>query len=98
MPLFFIVAGMLYDKAKWKEHGFLELMKKRSKSYLLPYFALSGINLILNAINELSKYTEINDWLDSQIYHTGWIIYGSYVASQNPRSTPLWFLPCLFIS
>ncbi len=98
MPLFFIVSGMLYDKEKWEKCGFVELMKKRAKSYLLPYFALSGINLFLNAINELSKYPEVNDWLDSQIYHTGWIIYGSSVTGQNPNSTPLWFLPCLFIS
>lgn len=98
MPLFFIIAGMLYDKSKWEKLGFFSLIKKRAVSYLFPYFILSGINLILNAIDEYAKLGSFDDWLSSQIYHIGWIIYSPGLAKLTPNCTPLWFLPCLFIT
>lgn len=37
MPLFFIVAGYLFNEKKWASLGEKELLKSRAKTYLLPY-------------------------------------------------------------
>lgn len=39
MALFFIIAGILYNKDKWEKFGFWELVKRRAKSvhYTLFY-------------------------------------------------------------
>lgn len=38
MPLFFIIAGYLYDAEKWKSRGIKSLIHKRFNNYILPYF------------------------------------------------------------
>jgi len=98
MPFFLVIAGMLYDKEKWEKRGFEALVKKRWSSYIKPYFILSGINLVLNGINEIIKYTEFEEWLKSQVLHTGWIVFANGNGSESPHCTPLWFLPCLFLA
>lgn len=98
MPLFFVIAGMLYDQDAWRNRGFAALAKKRWQGYIVPYFVLSGINLVLNGIHEIAKYKEFEDWLKSQVLHTGWIVFANGGGAETPHCTPLWFLPCLFLS
>ena len=98
MPFFFVLAGMLYDQAVWEKRGFAALARKRWRSYIAPYFVLSGINLVLNGIHEIVKYKEFEEWLKSQVLHTGWIVFANGNGSETPHCTPLWFLPCLFLS
>ncbi len=98
MPLFFIIAGMFYNKEKWEKLGGIELVRNRAKSYLVPYFSMAGINLVLNAIDEMAIYDVFGEWLDAQVYHVGWIAYATGLSKLSPNCSPLWFLPCLFLS
>ena len=98
MPLFFVIAGMLYDAKRWENLGFVALCKRRWNSYVVPYFILSGINLVLNGINEIPTYPKFEKWLNAQVMHTGWIVFANGNGKETPYCTPLWFLPCLFLA
>ena len=98
MPLFFILAGMFYHKEKWEKLGVEELIRSRAKSYLIPYFTMASINLVLNAIDEIAVCDNFSNWVDTQVYHVGWIVYATGLSKLSPNCSPLWFLPCLFLS
>lgn len=95
MPLFFFLSGYLFH---WKQYKDLtDFIKAKFKQYMIPYFALGLVNLVLNAGRE-SLSISGKQLLVSTIKHFLWLIY-SYSTSQTmPNCTPLWFLPCLFLS
>lgn len=97
MPFFFILSGMLYDRVKWQQLGVKELVKRRWKAYVIPYFILAFINLLINIPVEYIENIRNRDLLISTLKHAGWIIYSLGNASKMPNCTPLWFLLCLFL-
>lgn len=93
MPLFFILSGMtikVSDDIPWKQ-----IIIKYAKAYLIPYFILSGMNLILQSIWLLlvGNFTYTQIWT----YIAG-IIYCYADMEWMPNCSPLWFLPCIFLS
>lgn len=98
MPLFFVLSGFLYNDCKWRQRGWHSFIKSRFNSYIIPYILWGIVNLIVNALYELSHTPNILGWLFSQGKHLFWLIYSFGGVSNLPNCTPLWFLPCLFIS
>lgn len=74
------------------------MLKARWKSYMIPYFSLSFANLIINIPIEIIKNIQGKELLISTIKHVFWIFYSYGDAQKLPNCTPLWFLPCLFLS
>ena len=98
MPFFFILSGYLYNHDKYNQLGIKQLIKKKWKAYVIPYFVLSFINLIINIPVELVKGLRGGVLLTSTVHHIFWIFYSWGSASRTPNCTPLWFLLCLFIT
>ncbi len=99
MPSFFILSGILYNADKWNEIGIKELIVKKWKAYVIPYFVLSFINLIINLpVEYIEKGLHGKALLMSTLKHVFWIVYSFGSAEKTPNCTPLWFLLCLFIS
>lgn len=55
MPLFFILAGYMFDDKKWFKKGLPALLKSRAKAYLIPYVVLFFINLTIWIFLKLLK-------------------------------------------
>ena len=99
MPLFFMISGYLFNEEKWFTEGFRSFTKNRWASYINIYFIWAIVNLLLNFPIELyDNNWSISDTVYSAFEHIWWILisYGGY--KEYPNCTPLWFLPCLFIS
>ena len=97
MPLFFILAGMVYNKEKNNKLGFLKYTVKKAKQYLIPYFAFSFVNLLIQIAWRLliSKEGVSVDYLLLKL--RGIIL--CYADMKNmPNCSPIWFLMCLFFS
>lgn len=98
MPLFFIIAGYLYEETKWNNKGLKELVRKRFRSYIIPYFVFGCCNLILNFGVEVLLYkNSFKGGIVLLIEHTFWLLYSYGLADKMPNCTPLWFLPCIFL-
>ena len=97
MPLFFIISGYLYDAEKNKKMNFRSFVLKKAKQYLLPYFALAGVNFLIQILWRLF-YT--HETLDTDYFFTKLrgIIFCYSDEINLPNCTPIWFLVCLFIS
>ena len=50
MPAFFVIHGMLFKKEKWNEKSFLEFIKVRSYSLLIPYLFFECLGIICRFI------------------------------------------------
>lgn len=99
MPLFFIISGYLFNDEKWISNGLKSFFINRWKSYIKLYFLWAAVNLLLNIpIEFYVKGFSLNDIIDSTLNHIKWILvsYGGY--QDYPNCTPLWYLPCLFVS
>lgn len=99
MPLFFILAGFMFNTEKWFKRGLGLLMRNRAKSYLIPYVVLFTINLIIYTTLETIQTigTSINRGGYPAIPR--YILAGLYSHDTSmPNCAPLWFLTCLFIS
>ena len=95
MPLFFLLSGYLFHTDD--EKSISDIFKAKFKRYLVPYFALSFVNLIINAGWESLKM-DGQELLNSTIRHLYWVMHSGSRSSTTPNCTPLWFLPCLFLS
>lgn len=98
MPLFFIISGYLYDSEKWKNLGFMTLINKRFKAYIIPYFVLCFINLFINIPYEFIKNIRGKELLVSTLRHIWYIFYSTSSAKTSPNCSPLWFLTCIFLA
>lgn len=75
MPFFFILSGMLIDENKYKHYNALEFIKHKFKAYMIPYFLLSGVNLLINLPVEFFNGIQGSNLVRSVISHIGWIFY-----------------------
>ena len=95
MPLFFILAGFMFNSSKWKKRGLGSLIKNRAKAYLIPYTKYFLINLIVFSFLELIRYKSKYSYKNI-FYYIGAGIYSHDISM--PNCAPLWFLTCLFVS
>ena len=83
MPMFFIISGYFY-----KEQRFSSLIKKRAKSFLVPYVAFGIIHLIIYFIRIGS--------IDSHVLYL--LLWENTAENGIPIAGALWFLTAMFFS
>ena len=98
MPFFFILSGLLYNRSKWEEKGFKELVVSKFKAYLIPYFVLCGINIGLELIYDLVSGYSFDEFTQEGARSIFWALYSYSTKARMGTSVPLWFLPCIFLS
>ena len=95
MPMFFIVAGYLFNNKKYGDMKITKYIKIKAKSYLFPYFIYSFINLVLQIFWNLffyKKFIGVKQILD----YVFAILYCYAGESRMPNCSSVWFLMCLF--
>jgi len=93
VSLFFLISGFTYNS---KDISFKEYFKHKFKRIMIPFFIFSILFLIPYYLFE-SMTGMSNETLEITHFIKG-IIYGSGVHDLLKQNTPLWFLPCLFIT
>lgn len=85
LPLFFFISGYLFER----KISFRNFLKSKIKNILIPYFALSGMIVLFNAVYRRYFWNISNIWegVRKDVIDYLW---------QNRAST-LWFLTCLFL-
>lgn len=92
MPFFFLISGFLLTQ---KKTSFKELIIKKGKSLLIPYFSFALLTYLFWLIIG-SKIDPDDGAVDKLIPFFG-IFYGNGIDPWLMFNAPLWFLPCLFI-
>ncbi len=98
MPFFFILSGYLYNHGKWEARGLKELVRTKFKAYMIPYFILCGINIILEFITSIFSNGFRFEFIKEGFTDIIWDLYSYSTRARMGTSTPLWFLPCIFLS
>lgn len=91
MPLFFFISGLLFSYNG--EITFIEYVKKKFKSLMIPYFKISSILFIIwyTLSGRNQGITVVLKNLFGVAYSQGG---GEYMA----WGIPMWFIPCLFLT
>ncbi len=90
LPVFFIIAGMLYQKNSSSCCArFSTIARKAFKRLIIPYFSLAAFNLVIFSILHKLEISEILHYIIGILYSIG----GS---EWMPNCAPLWFLTCMF--
>ena len=98
MPFFFILSGYLYDPEKWEARGSKALIKTKFKAYMIPYFVLCMINIAMEVINAFINNVPKKVIIYNIARSLFWNMYSYSTRARMGTSTPLWFLPCIFLS
>lgn len=97
MPLFFVIAGYVYDAARYHEKGFKWFVNRKIRTLLFPYTVFFVINLSLQIawktvyLHEAIGVNYIRDNIVGAV-----LCYSSM--QHMPNCTPIWFLVCLFVA
>lgn len=97
MPLFFIIAGYVYNYEKYNNFTTLDFLKKKFKNYIVPYFRMALICLIIFGVILNFKDNRIsNTFYNQLITYIRGILYSKCYLETVPNCSPIWFLTCLF--
>lgn len=88
--LFFFIAGMLFKK----EYTFVQYLKRRIKSLLLPYFAYEFIYILIT----IGITPVCGKFWGMPINLKNELLMPFLTGHQLDLISPLWFVPCLFIT
>lgn len=88
--VFFFIAGMLFKE----KYSFLEFLKRRTKSLLFPYFIYAGVYLGITYL--ITPYT--GKFWGMPITLKNELLMPFLTGHQLDLISPLWFVPCLFIT
>lgn len=94
MPLFFILSGIVFPEYS-VTLPIKSYISKYAGRYIVPYFILTGINLLLCMLMAMAS----GSLGEVKIAHycIG-ILYSRGTTQWMPNCSPLWFLTCLFIA
>ncbi len=98
MPFFFILSGYLYNHEKWEIRGLKSLLRTKFKAYMIPYFILCGINIALEFVASIISGGFEIEYVEEGFSDICWALYSYSTRARMGTSTPLWFLPCIFLS
>ena len=98
MPLFFVIAGCLFNYERWKGKLWA-FSKKKAERLIIPYLLMSififfpiwfvaSLKFPQFATHDIAE--PINVFVD--------IFYATFVGNGMAFNSPLWFLPCLFVT
>jgi fucose 4-O-acetylase-like acetyltransferase len=105
MPLFFFLAGVTFrggsvGAGSVGGGSVGDVIRKRARSLLVPYFAMSALAVALawqaggGGASGASSASSASG-VASALSELGGVLYGT---GQTIRFVPLWFLPCLFVT
>ncbi len=92
MPLFFILAGVVFHKEKF--HSFGAFLKRRWKTMMLPYVIFSVLTIVYVFVSE--RLFDAATDLTRAEYIEAFVQIFLAQGSKPVLNTPLWFVPCLF--
>lgn len=98
MPLFFIIAGMLFslNEKKYKAIGFEPLLRKKSRLYLVPYVSFSILLYIMVEVGgQIQSLQSIINRIADPMSLQEFIF--SLVTYQNHMDGHLWFSYVMFV-
>lgn len=85
VALFFLASGFFAPRAE--QQSFWPFLKKKLCTIVLPYFAFSAINLVVDVLTWGCSFTEFVD-----------LILAMFMGVRTKTvAAALWFLPCLFV-
>lgn len=87
MPLFFVVSGYL-----WKPKSTKDILKKRAKTLLMPYYIFMVFFLLI----EVTLHLEDGMTIDIMQALRAIVLFPTDNANM-PIASAMWFLPCLFL-
>lgn len=93
MPLFFILAGMVFNREKYPT--FKDFIKRRWKTMIIPYLIFSALSMIYVFVSE--KMFEAAVDLSMEQYIDYFIQIFLAQGSKGVLDVPLWFVPCLLL-
>ncbi len=91
MPLFFFVAGMVWNKSSHEKRGFFtwKFLYDKVLRLIIPCFIWGIVYLIIDAVMKRSFSPR----------YFAYLVYGSQAGFRKAGSlSSLWFLPCMFLS
>ncbi|MBO4887432.1 MAG: acyltransferase family protein [Firmicutes bacterium] len=91
MPLFFFVAGMVWNKPSHEKRGFFtwKFLYDKVLRLIIPCFIWGIVYLIIDAVMKRSFSPR----------YFAYLVYGSQAGFRKAGSlSSLWFLPCMFLS
>lgn len=88
--LFFFIAGVLFNS----KYSFIEYFKKRFKSLIVPYFLYAIFYLCLT----LAITPFIGKFWGMEVNYYNELVIPFLTGHQLDLVSPLWFVPCLFIT
>jgi fucose 4-O-acetylase-like acetyltransferase len=91
IPLFFLIAGMVWNRKSHEERGFLNgaFLARKALRLLLPCFLWGLLYALGRALASRSFRLE----------SLGWLLYNTENSiSKSGSLTPLWFLSCMFVA
>ncbi len=95
MPLFFMLSGMMLNTSKFKTLS--ELLKKRFKTLICPYFFFCAVGILYNSIYRLIfDRAGFLDFLFKSISSV-FLAQGGKYRHFGLFNTPLWFVPSLLL-
>lgn len=94
----FICHCFLFNATKCGQEELKHYIQRKWKAYMIPYFALCLCNLVATLFIKYLVHIRGMELLYAALRHSFYILYSFGDASKMPSCSPLWFLPCLFIS
>lgn len=91
MPLFFILAGVVFNKEKF--HSFATFLTRRWKTMIQPYLFFSVLSIVYVFISE--RLFDVAKDLSREEYIEAFVQIFLAQGSAPVLDTPLWFVPCL---
>lgn len=88
--LFFFIAGILFNP----EYNFIEYFKRRFKTLLIPYFLYAFVYLGITYL--ITPFTGKFWGMEVNLYNE--LVIPFLTGHQLDLISPLWFVPCLFIT
>jgi len=97
MPLFFVIAGIVYNENKYDSFSFKNFLLLKFKTYVIPYICFGIINLILQIFwNLFILRQEVS--IDFIFHNLKGIAICWADVQHMPNCSPIWFLLALFIA
>ncbi len=93
MPLFFLLAGMVFQKKKYPSFG--SFLKRRAKTLLCPYVLFYVASVLLRLIVMIAGGGITPDNKAQLIKYIMQMFLSQ--GSGGVANAPLWFIPCLFV-
>lgn len=94
MGLFFILSGYLYRSS---DIGLCVKAKELVRKYIIPYFALTLVNLIIHILHIIFVTKDINS-IDTSLIVRYLLGIITVDCDNMPSCGPMWFLPALAVS